>query len=156
MLENYFGKDVARRIFLAGAVSASMEKCADGPLEAVGNWLRGLVGGGTTIGKGALETGKETYGLATSLGLTGLATGVIGGIGLHLLKERMQRKSPEEDLQRKIEAMYANKSRELENSKKMRAARDKRDLLMRGYKRMTTEEYRSKYNDLMSSLEEMS
>lgn len=159
MLENYLGEDNARRIFLAGAISVSMEKSAaeenPGPLKTVGNWLSGLMGGGVTVGKGAYEAGKETYGLAKSLALTGIATGVIGGIGYNLIKERMQRKDPEEDLQRKIEAMYANRTKELESSKKMQRARAKRDELMRSYKKMTPEEYKAKYDELRSALEEM-
>jgi hypothetical protein len=161
-METYIGKDVARRMFIAGAISASIEKKAqDGggtgnAISSAGKWLAGLVGGGAAVGKGAYEAGKEGVGLAGNLALMGLGTGVLGGIGYHLIKERLQQKSPEEEMNRKIESMYSRKSKELESSKKMTVARALRDELNRGRKTMSTDEYRTKYDKLMSIIEEMS
>lgn len=160
-MRTYIGKDVARRMFIAGAISSSLEKRAQesggfgNAVSSAGKWLAGLLGGGAAVGKGAYEAGKEGIGLAGNLALMGLGTGVLGGVGYHLIKERLQQKSPEEDMNRKIEAMYSRKAKELESAKKMTAARALRDELNRGRKTMSTDEYRTKYDKLMSMLEEM-
>ena len=74
----------------------------------------------------------------------------------NIAKNRMMQESPEDEANRKIEAMYSNKRRELEDSMWMDRVRSMRDELRRNYRRMSTEEYTKKYVDLMDALNERS
>lgn len=163
MVEMFLGDELAKEIFEAGKLSAMSEKKAVAPvaaagaaaagtgltLSAVGTWLKDLVGGGAE----AVATGAEkSIDLAKGLALAGLATGAIGGVGYNLVKERLQKKSPEEEMQRKIEATYARKSREKEDAKWMSDVRAKRDRLAREWKKMTPGQYAKDYDELMGLL----
>lgn len=152
MVEKYLG-NYTREVFSMGASSALMEKDAFG-LSDAWDGIKWLAGGGKTVVEDAFKGAKNTLGLSKGLALAGLAAGTLGGMGYNLVKERLQQEDPEEKMQRKIEAIYKRRSRELSDAKWMAKVRSMRDELQRGYKKMSTEEYEAKYNQLMAALDE--
>lgn len=160
MLDKYLTKDQSDALFAAGASSVFQKQANWGKvltfLNTLGKGAIGLVSGGHKL----LETGvKDTSEAANILGklmLGGATVGTAGGIGYNLAKERMSQNSPEEEMNRKIEAMYKKKTRELEDSNWMNKVIAMRDELRRGYKKMTTQEYTKKYIALMDALNERS
>lgn len=146
MIEEILGEKTSRIIYGAGVFSVMSEKRASAAKE--------VVGGATAVGSGAFKATKGIFGMSKDLALYGAGAGILGGIGYNLLKERMQRSDPEERLNRKIESLYARKNKELESAKWMSKIRAMRDDLRRNYKKMSTEEYTKKYNELIAALEE--
>ena len=118
--------------------------------------LKGL--GSAAVG-GAKETANALVkipGAAGKLALLGAGTGVLGATAYDILKENVSGDDPKAELNAKIEAMYNNRKKELEDAKWMEKVRGMRDELKRGYKKMTSEEYESKYNELVKALNERS
>jgi hypothetical protein len=170
MIDKILGKETAEDIFYSGMITGLLtEKQACDILSemekgAAFSWaklLASLPGGVKTLGSGLMGGAKEvagvvskTPGLAAKLALIGAGTGVIGATAYDILKENVTNDDPKAELNAKIEAMYRNKRRELDDSKWMTRVREMRDELKRGYKKMTTEEYAQKYNALMEALDE--
>ena len=71
-----------------------------------------------------------------------------------MLKENVASDDPKAELNAKIEAMYKGRQKELEDAKWMAKVRGLRDELKRSYKKMTTDEYTTKYNELVAALDE--
>lgn len=153
MLEMYLNKDEKSACVKVGFVDRtianmrkkSIEKSADGwevvkDLASAAKYGAGLV--------------ADYAKLFPQFFLLGASSGALGGIGYHIMKERMAEKDPREDLQRKIESIYKNKARELSDSRWMDKVRSMKDDLVRNHKKMSTEEYTEKYNALVSALDE--
>ena len=146
MFEEILGKDGAKAIYEAGQVHRMLEKrSGNNPLDYIGSFFGGA---GKVLSSGADAIAK--------LGLYGLGAGTIGGVTYNLIKDRLEQESPEEEYNRKIEAMYKSRSRELDDAKWISKVRAMRDELKRGYKHMTTKEYTEKYNALLDALDERS
>lgn len=170
MVERYLTKEQSDALFAAGASSVLQKKAQAAAAAAGAAKGLGLLGvlkmikdgtlGFVSSGHSALKTGitdaGEALNLLAKLAIGGAGLGIAGGVGYNLAKTRMSQNSPEEEMNRKIEAMYKNKSRELADAKWMDKVRSMRDELKRGYKKMTTEEYTKKYIALMDALNERS
>lgn len=169
MVVDVLGMETAREIIGMGAECAVDEhfcksSAADHLAAAAGtgltlagvkDWLKGIggfIGGGATVAKKGFGAAKDVAGFAKTLGVLGLATGTLGGVGYHILKEQMQRKDPHEDMNRKIEAIYAGKKKELSDANWMSDSRARRDALKRNAKRMDPDTYERYYNELVSRL----
>lgn len=145
----------------AAELSEYLDKEAAAGAEPSFNLLKFLIGSGKAIGSAAIGGAKETAnalakipGAVGKLALLGAGTGVLGATTYDILKENVSSDDPEAELNAKIEAMYNNRRKELEDAKWMAKVRGMRDELKRGYKKMTSEEYESKYNELMEALDE--
>lgn len=160
MVEKYLTKDQSDALFAAGASSVFQKKASLASVLAIlktfGNGAIDLVRGGHQLAHAGVEDTKEVLNILGKLALGGTAIGTAGGIGYNLAKERMSQGSPEEEMNRKIESLYKNKSKELDDSKWMNKVLSMRNDLKRGYKKMTTEEYTKKYIALMDALNERS
>lgn len=155
MVEKYLGKDQAEDLFMASMISGLMpEKQAEHVMDgmekdgfSIGRFLKGLFGVGTGV---ASLPFKVIPALATS----GLATGAVAGGAYHYLKDSLTKEDPKENLNLKAESMYVNRKRELEDARWMNRVRAMRDELKREYKKMSPEEYTSRYNALIDALDE--
>lgn len=157
MVEEILGKDQALDIYRAGKVYGTIEKKGFIPeLKALWNAGKESVGAGANVAGAGVSAGKNLIDFAMKLGLYGLGTGTVAGVGYNLVKDRLEQESPEEEYNRKLEAMYKARSRELDDSKWIRKVKAMRDELKRGYKHMTTKEYTEKYNALLDALDERS
>lgn len=164
MLDQYLTEKQYDAMFAAGA-SSVLRKQAVAPAANIGTLaiLKKFLGGARDFVSGGhkfITTGADDAGkivdLLAKLALTGSALGAVGGVGYNLAKTRVSQGSPEEDMNRNIEAMYKIKSRELEDAKWISKVRAMRDDLKRNYKKMTTEEYSKKYSELANALDERS
>lgn len=157
MLEMYLNKDEKSACVKVGFVDRTIANMHKKSIEkSAGGWevLKDLVGAATSaVGTGAGLVADYAK-LFPQFFLLGASSGALGGIGYHIMKERMAEKDPREDLQRKIESIYKNKARELSDSRWMDKVRSMKDDLVRNHKKMSTEEYTEKYNALVSALDE--
>lgn len=103
----------------------------------------GLIGAAKAVPKGLLN-----------LASAGILTGAVAGGAYNTLKDSLQKEDPNTKMNRKIEAMFKNRKRELDDAKWMDRVRSMRDELKRSYKKMTPEEYRKKYDALVAALDE--
>lgn len=171
MVESILGRQQAEDIFVAaalsglvgekraGAVAEEMEKGA-----SVGSFIKaapifidkaiGYLGDSWKAGKGAVDLVGGLSGLVGKTALLGAGSGILGANAYDIIKQHVTEEDPETELKNKIEAIYAAKKRELEDSKWMDRVRKMRDELRRGYKKMTTEEYAEKYKELSDALDE--
>lgn len=138
-MQTSFDKESYDRAFEAGFKAAVAEKRAD--------ILGDVVNGITTVGKGLAGLPKDIF---WGGALTGLATGV----GAQAITEHLTKESPEEELNRTLEAMYAAKRNEVADTKWMSKVRAMRAELMADRKKMSVEEYTKKYNALVDALNE--
>ena len=165
MVEIYLGKKQSEDIFFASMLTGVMtEKQAQdslGGMEkdafSVARFLAGLriagrvaaagtsglIGAATVIPKGILN-----------LASAGVLTGAVAGGAYNTLKDSLQSENPKTKMNRKIEAIFRNRKRELEDAKWMDRVRSMRDELKRSYRKMSPEEYREKYDALVSALDE--
>lgn len=145
----------------AAELSECLEKEAQAGAATSFNLWKFLLGAGKAIGSAAIGGAKETAsalskvpGSLGTLALLGSGTGILGATAYDILKENVSSDDPKAELNAKLEAMYNNRKKELEDAKWMAKVRRMRDELKRGYKKMTSEEYESKYNELMEALDE--
>ena len=169
ILEQILGSENAAMVYKAGYSSVISEKTAQAaaPAAVVGagaagagiaasamQWLRGILGGGVQLGRQGIGLANDSASLARNLAITGIGAGVLGGVGYHLIKERLQRGSPEEELNRKIEGIFSRREREISDKKWMDRVRSMRDDLRRNKNKMSPEEYAKKYEELVKALDE--
>lgn len=165
MVEQYLGKEASDDIFLSAMLTGIMsEKQASEVLEKIEKQAIDWKTIGQSLGKGGnlLWNGlghtwnalKEVPPAVGKVALIGAGTGVLGASLYDILKERVTQEDPEAQFNADIEAMYANKKRELEDSEWMNKVRALRDELKRGYKKMPTDEYATKYKALLAALDE--
>jgi len=168
MIEDYIGKEAAEDIFVSSALVNSMsEKQADACIElmekkafmkSVAKFLKSLAGGIWNVGGKAINVGanilKSTPGIIGGTALLGSGAGILGANLYDVLKEQVSHDDPEEKFNEEVESMYLAKSRELDDEAWMNDVRNMRNELIRGYKKMTAKEYREKYDELMSKIEE--
>lgn len=151
MLERIIGAEAAGDIMFAGMLSGmqnekqaesaieSLEKQAFNPIEFI---------------KGLWNAGAAALSMYPKAVVAGLGTGAVAGAAYNTIKNRMASDDPQARLNNRIEALYVNKKRELDDAKWMSRIRSIRDDLKRGYKKMPAEEYEAKYNELVSALKE--
>ena len=165
MVEKILGERQAEDIFfsamLTGLVSekqasdvlGEMEKdAAVDPLKLLsGIWK--ATSGLASAGWGVIKEMPATIGWTAALG-GGL--GALGANAYDAIKKRMTEEDPETKLRNEKEMIYASKERELKDSKWMDRARRIRDALRRAVKnkKVTNEQYKKDYEDLISTLEE--
>ena len=165
MVEQYLGRETADDIFFSSMLSGLLpQKQASDMIqsfqkEADNNWLKwlDLIGSGITGGLGHVWDAAKS--IPPALGYTalgGAASGVLGATVYDILKERVSQEDPEAKFNSDIEHLYKHKKREIEDAKWMSRVRAMRDELKRGYKKMTTDEYTTKYKALMDALDERS
>lgn len=163
MVEQYLGRETADDIFFSAMLSGLIPEKQACEL-AVGiqkgaqvmDAIKKVIGGLGSIGSGAMTTAKAIPPAIGYTALGGAASGVLGATVYDILKERVSQEDPEAKFNSDIEHLYAHKKRELEDAKWMSRVRAMRDELKRGYKKMTTEEYTTKYKALMDALNERS
>ena len=168
MVEQYLGRETADDIFFSAMLSGLIpQKQASDMIqsfqkEAAVNWsaIKKAIG---SIGSGIAGGLGYAWGAAKSIppalgytALGGAASGALGATVYDILKERVSQEDPETKFNSEIERLYAYKKREIEDAKWMSRVRAMRDELKRGYKKMTTDEYTTKYNALMDALNERS
>jgi hypothetical protein len=134
-----FSKEEYNKAFAAGFKSVVAEKQA-GVLEDIAH------------GGKAVLTGLA--GLPKDLMLYGSIAGLATGVGGQMLADQLTQESPEEELNRTLESMYAAKRKELADAKWMSRVRAMRADLMSNRKKMSVDEYTSKYNALVDALNE--
>ena len=163
MVEQYLGREMADDIFFSAMLSGMIpEKQASDLAEGIQKGaqvmdaLKNALG---AIGKGfgyAADAAKTIPPVLGGTAIGGAATGVLGATVYDILKERVSQEDPEAKFNSDIEHLYTHKKREIEDAKWMSRVRAMRDELKRGYKKMTTEEYTTKYKALMDALNERS
>lgn len=163
MVEQYLGRETADDIFFSAMLSGMItEKQASDLAEGIHksaqvvDALKKAIGALGTIGSGALTTVKSIPPVLGGAALGGAATGALGATVYDILKERVSQEDPEAKFNSDIEHLYTHKKREVEDARWMDRVRAMRDELKRGYKKMPTEEYASKYKALMDALNERS
>ena len=167
MIREILGEQQADDIFFSSMLTGILnEKQAADMLEcleknAALNWKAAIIGALKPIASALSGAAGHLYSAATKapdaigkLALIGAGTGVLGATAYDVVKENVSSDDPESELNAKIEAMYNGRKKELEDAKWMEKVRGMRDELKRNYKKMTTEEYESKYNKLMEALNE--
>lgn len=156
MVEKYLGQEQADEIFSAGF----MDAMSDAVSEKRASWAKVLAflkgAGKATVGVGghAVDAAHKIISTVPGLAVAGLSTGALGAIGYNAIKDNLMENSPKEELDAKIDAMYSNRTKELESAKWMDRVRAMRDELKRGYKKMSVEEYTQKYQALVDALDE--
>ena len=155
MIEDMLGADEARKMFNAGFVMTkhAFEKKALNPagvlagIKGAGKAVAGLFGGAAEVGKGVANS-------IPALMVGGLGIGALGAIGYNSIKDQLTELSPKEKVMAKIDAIYANRAKEIESSKWMERVTGMRDDLRRNYRKMSPQEYNQKYQALVDALEE--
>lgn len=142
-------KEQSEECFRAGFMSMLNEKVAAGGF-AIAPYLKDFASIGGSLVNGA----KNLWGAAKDSMILGGSTGVLGALGYDVIKEQLTQDDPKVKLRDDIKAIYARKAKELEDSKWMERVRGMRDELVRGYKKMTLDEYREKYDALIKALDE--
>jgi len=156
-MTGYISESERGLLFRAGVRDALMEKTAKVDLKSFSEFLKVLKNaGGVLVSPVPAAWGltKETVNLLKALSVYGAGAGTVGSVAWNLIKDRMQRESPETEFNRKVEAMYAGRARELEDAKWMDRVRGMRDDLARNYKKMPSDEYEKRYGELMDALDE--
>lgn len=126
----------------AAGFKAAMAKSADG--NSVGKIL-----------SGAADTAGAVKDSLLSALLFGGGVGALAGAGAYAINKRLAGYgSEEEDYNDRIAAMYENKTKEIADSEWLTRVKALREDLRNGYKKMTTEEYAKKYQELIDALDE--
>jgi len=152
MIEKFLEEGQAESIFKAAVLTGLMtEKQA---ADLVGGfekdaWLSDVLSG---IGKVV----SNIPGTVFTTAALGAGAGVVGASAYDTIKDRLTQEDPESKFNSDMEALYAARTRELEDAKWMAAVRDKRDKLKKGRKKMSPEEYSAEYNKLLDMLRERS
>ena len=134
-MESRLSEEEHDRAFAAGVASVLGEKRA------------GFLSGLASIGKGLVALPKD-------LMMYGALAGTATGIGAQMLKDQITKESPDEALNRNLEAIYVAKRKEKEDEQWMNKVRAMRADLMVNRKKMSVEEYTAKYNALVDALNE--
>lgn len=163
MVERYLGESQARSIFMAGAnmvldelsgrTRNGLQKTAF-PWKELGLFLGKIWNGGVEVAKGGLDVVKSIPSTVGWTAAAGGVSGVLGATAYDVVKDLVSREDPETKYNAKIEELYNNKKRELEDAKWMSRVIAMRDELKRDSKKMSQEEYESKYKGLMAALDE--
>ena len=168
MVEKYLGNETAADIFVSAMISRVVtEKEAENLVSIMkkeaqnGGGESSLLSFFKNIGKpiarlwstgtGALKSVPPALGWIAATGATG---GVLGTYLYDILKERLSHEDPEADFNSKVEALYRGKTKEIEDAQWMDKVRSMKDRLKRDYKKMSTEEYRKAYSELVAALDE--
>lgn len=169
MVEKILGKRQAEDIYFsaflsgllaekqASIISTEMKKKAAGDKFSWMKLLKGLGGAIGTAGGAAKEGVKAVGEIPKILGWTALlggGTGALGAYAYDVLKNNVSREDDETKFNSELEAVYANKKKELESANWMRKVIAMRDDLRRSYKKIPTEEYKKKYDALVEALDE--
>lgn len=165
MVEKILGKEHTNDIFFASMLTGLMtEKKANEIIPemekdafSVAKFLAGLNTAGRLTAAGASGLFRAAAAVPSgivNLVAAGAGTGALAGGVYNTLKDSLQHEDPKTKMNRKIEAMFKNRKRELEDAKWMDRVRAMRDELKRSYKKMTPEEYRQKYDALVAALDE--
>ena len=93
-------------------------------------------------------------GLPKDLMLYGSLAGLATGVGSQMLVDQLTQESPEEEINRTLESMYSARNKEKSDAMWMSRVRAMRSDLMANRKKMSVEEYTSKYNALIDALNE--
>ena len=163
MVDKILGKRLSDDIFFSAMLSGmATEKQASDMLDSIEkdggasllDWAKGI-GGALAAGGGMItDTAKAVPSALGWLALLGASSGGLGAMGYDVIKDRVSEEDPETKFNSKIEASYAGKEKELEDSRWISKVRAMRDELRRGYRKMTSKEYAKKYNALMAALDE--
>lgn len=167
MVEKILGSQQTSDIFYSAMLTGLLNEKQAAELaenlekKAAFDWAKFLLASSKAIGSAAIGGAKETAsalakvpGAVGKLALLGAGTGIIGATAYDVLKENVASDDPKAELNAKIEAMYKGRQKELEDAKWMAKVRGLRDELKRSYKKMTTDEYTTKYNELVAALDE--
>lgn len=160
MTAEYLGKEQANELFSAGFMDAMFDAKLEKKAEAGLTWakvlsaLKGAGKAGASAGAGATEIVSKLISSIPGLAISGMGVGALGAIGYNTVKDQLTERSPKEELSAKLDAMYENRTKELESDKWMDRVRSMRDELKRGYKKMSVEEYSAKYKALVDALDE--
>jgi len=163
MVEKILGSQQTSDIFYSALLTGLLNEKQAAELaenlekKAAFDWLKFLHGAGSAVVGGAKDTASalaKIPGAVGKLALLGAGTGIIGATAYDVLKENVASDDPKAELNAKIEAMYKGRQKELEDAKWMAKVRGLRDELKRSYKKMTTDEYTAKYNELVAALDE--
>lgn len=163
MVEKILGSQQTSDIFYSAMLTGLLNEKQAAELadnlekKAAFDWLKFIRGAGSAVVGGVKDTASalaKIPGAVGKLALLGAGTGIIGATAYDVLKENVASDDPEAELNAKIEAMYKGRQKELEDAKWMAKVRGLRDELKRSYKKMTTDEYTAKYNELVAALDE--
>ena len=154
MIERYLGKERAEDLFIASMLTGTMsdKEASEMKRELVKkadfwDFTKSVAGG---IGGLA----KEIPPALLNTMLLGAGTGALGATAYDVIKERVSHEDPEAKFNSEIEGIYRGRKAELDDAKWMERVRDMRDNLKRNYKKMTNDEYRKKYQELINALDE--
>ena len=167
MIGEILGKETADDIMIASIMTGLMtEKQASSLLGSIEKSaqkgdklsLLGLANGLGSgflnlVGKG-LHAGTQIPAGLGWLAVGGATTGILGASAYDAIKERLAKEDPEAKFNQDVEALYSDKNREIEDARWMARVRSMRDELVKGYKKMSPEEYSAKYNALIEALDE--
>jgi len=172
MVEKILGKQQAEDIRMSAMLACMMtEKQASEALDCLEKlaatkepsaWgiakdILGAIWGNAKSGLGHVaDIVKETPSALGWVGAIGAGAGALGAGAYNVFADRMSREDPEAKFNADVEAMYANKRRELSDAKWMAKVREMRDDLKRNHKKMTSKEYSQKYQELLDALDERS
>lgn len=172
MIERFLGEEVAGDIFYASMITGLMpekdasdmelgfeKSAAVDPntvlkyLNSAGSLAKNTIGKLYDAAVGAVKAVPPSLGITM---LLGAGTGAIGTMAYDAIKERMSQEDPETKFYSDVEALYAGKKNEKDDSAWMDRVRAMRDDLKRNMKRMSTAEYAEKYKALEKALDERS
>lgn len=168
MVEKILGSQQTSDIFYSALLTGLLNEKQAAELadsiekDAAFNWgkiIESLKGLGVAAIGGVKDTASalaKVPGAVGKIALLGAGTGILGATAYDALKENVSSDDPKAKLNAKIEAMYKGRQKELEDAKWMAKVRGLRDELKRNYKKMTTDEYTTKYNELVAALDERS
>jgi hypothetical protein len=140
MVKRYLSEEEVGRIYDAGFSSGCMEKDASVLDEIVG-------------GAGDVIMSIPTA-IASLLAL-GVGAGALSGVTYNIAKNRLSASASEkEDEMTKKTLLYNSKNKEMEDARWMNDVRDMKAELVKGMKKMTPEEYRTKYETLSRLIDE--
>lgn len=141
MVKRYLSEEEVGRIYDAGFSSGCMEKDALFGLDKV------LSGAGDVVM--SIPTA-----IASLLAL-GVGAGALSGVTYNIAKNRLSASASEkEDEMTKKTLLYNSKNKEMADARWMNDVRDMKAELVKGMKKMTPEEYRTKYEALSKLIDE--
>ena len=140
MVKRYLSEEEVGRIYDAGFSSGCMEKGA-GVLDKL------------VSGAGDVVMSIPTA-IASLLAL-GVGAGALSGVTYNIAKNRLSASASEkEDEMTKKTLLYNSKNKEMADARWMNDVRDMKAELVKGMKKMTPEEYRTKYEALSRLIDE--
>ena len=164
MVEKYIGEKAARDIFRSAMMEGlkagySLEKSAQSRLDWL-NFARNIIGDTAKTSRSVFgDVASAFSSIPSAIGIIaglGAGTGALGAYAYDAMKNRVSAEDPEAKFNQDIEILYGQRRKELEDARWMSKVRTMRNELKRGYKKMSADEYRSKYNALVKALNERS